>query len=65
LSAQPGGALLPWATGMTIATVALGERFRCNHGLNALTLARTDLPTRKARRKNSRRAPFVVSLVQG
>jgi hypothetical protein len=34
LSAEPGGAVLPWSTGMTIATVALIERFRCN--LNAL-----------------------------
>jgi hypothetical protein len=30
LSVEPGGAVLPWATGMTIATVALIERFRCN-----------------------------------
>jgi hypothetical protein len=30
LSVEPGGAVLPWATGMTIATVALHERFRCN-----------------------------------
>jgi hypothetical protein len=30
LSVEPGGAVLPWATGMTISTVALIERFRCN-----------------------------------
>jgi hypothetical protein len=30
LSVEPGGAVLPWATGMTIATVALIECFRCN-----------------------------------
>jgi hypothetical protein len=28
LSVEPGGAVLPWATGMTVATVALYERFR-------------------------------------
>jgi hypothetical protein len=28
LSVEPGGAVLPWATGMTIATVAVYERFR-------------------------------------
>lgn len=28
LSVEPGGAVLPWATGMTIATVGLIERFR-------------------------------------
>ena len=28
LSAEPGGAVLPWATGMTIATVAVIELFR-------------------------------------
>jgi hypothetical protein len=28
LSVEPGGAVLPWATGMTIATVALYKRFR-------------------------------------
>ena len=28
LSVEPSGAVLPWATGMTIATVALYERFR-------------------------------------
>ena len=28
LSVEPGGAVLPWATGMTIATVALIKRFR-------------------------------------
>jgi hypothetical protein len=29
LSVESGGAVLPWATGMTIATVAPIERFRC------------------------------------
>jgi hypothetical protein len=28
LSVEPGGAALPWATGMTIVSVALYERFR-------------------------------------
>ena len=28
LSVDPGGAVLPWALGMTIATVGLYERFR-------------------------------------
>ena len=28
LSAEPGGAVLPWALGMTIAAVGLYERFR-------------------------------------
>jgi hypothetical protein len=28
LSVEPGGAVLPWATGMTIVSVALYERFR-------------------------------------
>jgi len=28
LSVEPGGAVLPWALGMTIATVGLYERFR-------------------------------------
>lgn len=28
LSAEPGGAILPWATGMTVVSVALYERFR-------------------------------------
>ena len=28
LSVEPGGAVLPWALGLTIATVALYERFR-------------------------------------
>jgi hypothetical protein len=40
LSVEPGGAVLPWATGMTIATVALYERSRCNPRLNALTRLR-------------------------
>jgi hypothetical protein len=30
LSVEPGRAVLAWAIGMTIATVALIERFRCN-----------------------------------
>ena len=28
LSVEPGGAVLPWATGMIIVSVALYERFR-------------------------------------
>lgn len=28
LSVEPGGAVLPWAVGMTVVTVALYERFR-------------------------------------
>lgn len=28
LSVEPGGFILPWATGMTVASVALYERFR-------------------------------------
>lgn len=28
LSVEPGGAVLPWALGMTIATIGLYERFR-------------------------------------
>jgi hypothetical protein len=30
LSVEPGGAVLRWAVGMPIATVALIDRFRCN-----------------------------------
>jgi hypothetical protein len=30
LSVEPSAAVLPRATGMTVATVALIERFRCN-----------------------------------
>lgn len=35
-SVAPGGAVLPWAIGMTIAGVALHERFRRNPLLAAL-----------------------------
>jgi hypothetical protein len=65
LSVEPGGAVLPWATGTTIAAIALIERFRCIPSERVTALARTDFPTRKARRKCSRRAPTLVSLVQG